>query len=351
MRNTLRQTALAAAILGASLAGGRARADLTLVLQVAPGVDLDNLAVGQSFEVDLVGVGHVAGEMIIRGGGGTISEGANLTFSGSGIGPGLFDDLTTNPVLFEIYYTANAPGSGAISTSGTSFETNFGSYPDLSGGPLAYTVVAVPEPSSLALCGLGAWPWPATPSGDRPGSIPRRPPFSPSLIPASMNSRGRGCHCASFDSERPVELAKAAAERRRGGLTIRRLQAWNATCGYTSLAHMMSRASVGPAPPRIGAKGHRAMHVLDERTEAGGAEIRDRVRSALKAHGTLLGESWDSQADHAGRVVAEIVESQGIEAGRRWAQALLAELRADRQRETAPGPAGSDDRRLYNPYS
>jgi hypothetical protein len=71
------------------------------------------------------------------------------------------------------------------------------------------------------------------------------------------------------------------------------------------------------------------------------AGVRSRVRAIMKSHGGLLGESWDAQADHAERVVAEVIEGQGLEAGRRWASSLDAELRATRDPGRMAGP-GAD---------
>jgi hypothetical protein len=58
----------------------------------------------------------------------------------------------------------------------------------------------------------------------------------------------------------------------------------------------------------------------------------------VKAHGALVGESWDAQADHAEQVVAEVIGSQGVDAGRRWASSLDAELRAARDAEPMSCP-------------
>jgi hypothetical protein len=63
-----------------------------------------------------------------------------------------------------------------------------------------------------------------------------------------------------------------------------------------------------------------------------GRAIRARVRAVVKAHGRLLGEPWDAQADHAEKVVGEVMESQGLEAGRLWARALERELKAEIER-------------------
>ncbi len=60
--------------------------------------------------------------------------------------------------------------------------------------------------------------------------------------------------------------------------------------------------------------------------------IRAEVRSLVKAHGRLRGELWDAQADHAEKVVGEIIDSQGLAAGRVWAAALAEELQADFER-------------------
>ena len=51
----------------------------------------------------------------------------------------------------------------------------------------------------------------------------------------------------------------------------------------------------------------------------------------LKAHGRLVGETWEAQADHAEQAVAEVIELQGLDAGRRWALSLDEELQAERE--------------------
>ncbi len=55
------------------------------------------------------------------------------------------------------------------------------------------------------------------------------------------------------------------------------------------------------------------------------------LRSVVLTHGELIGVPWDDQADHAGEAAAEVIESQGIDAARRWAFALIGELRAERE--------------------
>ena len=69
--------------------------------------------------------------------------------------------------------------------------------------------------------------------------------------------------------------------------------------------------------------------------------IRARVRAMLEAHGGLVGESWDAQAEHAEEAVAEVIELQGMEAGRRWVATLEGQLRAERR------AAGFEDPRAY----
>jgi hypothetical protein len=67
--------------------------------------------------------------------------------------------------------------------------------------------------------------------------------------------------------------------------------------------------------------------------------IRARVHAALKAHGRLIGETWDHQAEHAERAVSEVIRGQGLDAGRRWAEALEGELRAERHEPGSVDPA------------
>jgi hypothetical protein len=67
--------------------------------------------------------------------------------------------------------------------------------------------------------------------------------------------------------------------------------------------------------------------------------IRARVRAALKAHGRLMGETWDHQAEHAEKAVSEVIRGQGLDAGRRWAEALEDELSAERHEPESVDPA------------
>lgn len=132
----------------------------TLSLEGVGGVDLDHLAVGQFFDLQVV-IHDTVSEVDAGGsGGGNLSAGEPflqlLLIELGTIGNGV--DWTLSPTLFIIHLQALAAGSGSVSTSGQCLNSNLQNYGcDFSSGPLSFTVLSptVPEPATLALIGLG----------------------------------------------------------------------------------------------------------------------------------------------------------------------------------------------------
>ncbi len=127
-----------------------AQAGPVLVMQGSPGVDVNNLVVGQVFGVDVVITG-INGETFQGGGGGLYNGDPLVQLIGAVIGT-IGTPLNGTDTLFHLTLQALGVGSGSISTSGSSITTNVATYRDLSSGPLNFTVVSsVAEPGSLAL--------------------------------------------------------------------------------------------------------------------------------------------------------------------------------------------------------
>ncbi|KQW43661.1 MULTISPECIES: PEP-CTERM sorting domain-containing protein [unclassified Roseateles] len=153
-RTVLAGLAFAAAVVAAQAAP-------VLSIQAVGGVDLNNLVVGQTFQVEVIVNGDIAGEVDAGGsGGGGLSDGSpflDLTNIVIGtLGQGV--DWSLNPSLFIIDFEAMAVGSSFIGTSNQCLNSNIQNYGcGFSSGPLNFTVRdpnRLPEPASLALVGL-----------------------------------------------------------------------------------------------------------------------------------------------------------------------------------------------------
>lgn len=154
------RTAFATAAL--ALTAWSAQAAPVLVMQGVGGVDLGNLVVGQSFQVEVIVQGGSAGEVDAGGsGGGAFSSDGSPALSLTNIvigslGAGV--EWNMDPSLFIIDYTAVAAGTGVISTTGQCLNSNLQNYGcNFTSGPLTFVVRdanRLPEPASLALTGL-----------------------------------------------------------------------------------------------------------------------------------------------------------------------------------------------------
>ncbi|MGQ3053783.1 MAG: PEP-CTERM sorting domain-containing protein [Roseateles sp.] len=133
-----------------------------LVIQGAGGVDLNNLMLGQAFQVEVLINGDIPGE--VDGGGSGFgaftSAGApflSLTATQLGtVAQGV--DWSLDPSLFIFNFTAVAAGTGFIGTTGQCLNSSIQNYGcGFSSGPISFTVRdpnRLPEPASLALVGL-----------------------------------------------------------------------------------------------------------------------------------------------------------------------------------------------------
>jgi len=150
-RTVLAGVALAAAAMTAQAAP-------VLLMRGVGGVDLNNLVIGQSFQVEVVIQGDTPGEVDAGGTGfGGVADGSpflNLTH----IAKGTFAngvDWSLDPTLFVFDFTAEQVGSDVIFTQDQCLVSNLQDYGcSFSSGPLSFTVRALPEPASLVLAGL-----------------------------------------------------------------------------------------------------------------------------------------------------------------------------------------------------
>ena len=151
-------------LVAAGLLGGPMAANaVSLSMQPGSGVDIDNLVVGQQFEIVVNVIGGASNEFAAGGnGGGTFSSDGSpyLAFFSAAIGPNfLSTPWDSLPTLFVLTFDAIAVGSGFVATTGSCLSSNLQDYGcNFDSGPLAFTVTdgtRVPEPGSLALLGLG----------------------------------------------------------------------------------------------------------------------------------------------------------------------------------------------------
>lgn len=155
------RSALAGLALAASALATQAAP--VLVMQAVGGVDLNNLIVGQVFQVEVLVHGDTTGEFYNGGtiGGGGITDGSpflalNLAVNGTVV-QGV--DWTLDPSLFVIEYQAVAAGTDVLFTEDACLVSNLQDYGcTFDSGPLTFTVRDannnLPEPASLALTGL-----------------------------------------------------------------------------------------------------------------------------------------------------------------------------------------------------
>jgi len=154
------RTAFAAAVLAATT--WSAQADPVLVMQAVGGVDMNNLLIGQSFQVEVIVQGGLAGEVDAGGsGGGSLNSTGAPALNPTHIALGSLANAVQwnlDPSLFIIDYTAIAAGVGSIGTSNQCLNSNIQNYGcNFSSGPLNFVVRDpnhLPEPASLALTGL-----------------------------------------------------------------------------------------------------------------------------------------------------------------------------------------------------
>ncbi|MFG6469112.1 PEP-CTERM sorting domain-containing protein [Roseateles sp. BYS87W] len=154
-KNTLVGLALAATALVASAAP-------SLLMRGVGGVDLNNLVLGQAFQVEVVLQGFTTPGEVDGGGsgGGLLTQDGSpqLTLQNFVLGNFVNASWDTDPSLFLLDFTADVAGSGTVETTGQCLNSNLQNYGcNFASGPLAFTVRdpnAVPEPASVALVGL-----------------------------------------------------------------------------------------------------------------------------------------------------------------------------------------------------
>lgn len=155
-RTVLASVALAASALAAQAAP-------VLILRGVGGVDLNNLLLNQTFQVELIIHGDTPGEVDVfpGSGGGTANVGdpfLELTRDPEFGTVAQGADWSQDPSLFIFSFRAAIVGSDVLSTQGQCLNSNIQSYGcGFTSGPLNFTVRdpnRLPEPASLVLTGL-----------------------------------------------------------------------------------------------------------------------------------------------------------------------------------------------------
>jgi hypothetical protein len=153
-RNVLAGVAVAASALAA-------QADPVLVMRTVGGVDLNNLLIGQSFQVEVIIHGDTPGEVDAGPtGGGDFYDPTPFLKGGlpvfGTVKQGV--DWTLDPSLFIIDFQAMQAGTDILFTQNTCLVSNLQNYGcSFGSGPLSFTVRdpnRLPEPASLTLVGL-----------------------------------------------------------------------------------------------------------------------------------------------------------------------------------------------------
>ena len=123
-------------------------ADIDLTGIAANPTDLSHLTIGQSFEVDFY-ARSTQTEFILSEVDKLNWDGGQATLDSWQTLPGIWDDLSTDPLVVKAFFTANALGTGSTelelkaSTTGGSF--------DVFSNSVSFTVTPVPELSSIWL--------------------------------------------------------------------------------------------------------------------------------------------------------------------------------------------------------
>ena len=144
---SLRLGVYAAALLALGIANP-AYADIVLTAAAAPGTDLSQIHVGDSFTIDLFASSADTGERIT---GGSLSVPTNgLAHNDSStFTPSFGNDLTTDPLIAVTTWTALLPGIETMQFSAnvgnTELVTNLGTFHPVS-NELVFNISAVPGP-------------------------------------------------------------------------------------------------------------------------------------------------------------------------------------------------------------
>ncbi len=141
-----------------------AEAGFSLTLVAEPGVDLNNLTVGQVFTIDVIATSTTSGEVATGFEATQLDTGSTGVFGSLSAGPGFNSPLTSSPIVGILQETVVSAGTGLFylnfandftSSGGYNgyFATNDTTY-HVNTNVLSFTASSVPEPSSLALCGI-----------------------------------------------------------------------------------------------------------------------------------------------------------------------------------------------------
>lgn len=139
------------AALVALLSAASANAAVTVGIRATSGTDLNNIHVGDTFNLDVFLDGD-AGESFLGGGGGSASISTNLDLLSSDFGSDYQADFSTQPTLYLLTLTALDAGPAAVSLSGIDVESATASYPSIDTPLFTFNIQSnVPEPATWAM--------------------------------------------------------------------------------------------------------------------------------------------------------------------------------------------------------
>lgn len=131
-----------------------ADAAVTLTAAPASGVNMSNIHVGDTFNIEFY-LGGTEGEHYLGGGSQGMGYTTNLSYKFLSFGPDIHADVSTNPLFYTWNYTAISAGPALI--YGFLDKTGFSSGPiTFDSNEIYFTVhPGVPEPATWALMILG----------------------------------------------------------------------------------------------------------------------------------------------------------------------------------------------------
>jgi hypothetical protein len=142
-RSNRRSIKLGLFCLALAMLSSPAFADIELIGVAANPTDFSHLSIGEQFEVDFYASTTDAHEFITSGSADIFWDGSHATLDSWQKLPGIFDDLSTDPLVVTAFFTATALGTGGASLE-FNVSTTSGNF-DVFSNNVPFTVTPVPE--------------------------------------------------------------------------------------------------------------------------------------------------------------------------------------------------------------